>query len=42
MENDIIVKHLEVKYKGKSISDILDMTVEDAVEFFENHPKNQA
>lgn len=30
---------LEVKYKGKSISDILDMTVEDAVEFFENIPK---
>ena len=30
---------LEVKYKGKSISDILDMTVEDAVTFFENHPK---
>ena len=30
---------LEVKYKGKSISEILDMTVEDAVTFFENHPK---
>ena len=30
---------LEVKYKGKSISEILDMTVEDAVEFFENIPK---
>ncbi|PLS17931.1 excinuclease ABC subunit UvrA [Bacillus sp. M6-12] len=30
---------LEVKYKGKNISDILDMTVEDAVAFFENHPK---
>ena len=30
---------LEVKYKGKSISEILDMTVEDAVVFFENHPK---
>lgn len=30
---------LEVKYKGKSISDILDMTIEDAVVFFENHPK---
>ncbi len=29
---------LEVKYRGKSISDILDMTVEDAVHFFENHP----
>ena len=30
---------LEVKYKGKSISDILDMTVEDALEFFANHPR---
>ena len=30
---------LEVKYKGKSISDILNMTVEAAVEFFENIPK---
>lgn len=30
---------LEVKYKGKSISDILNMTVEDAVKFFENVPK---
>ncbi|MEH6992659.1 excinuclease ABC subunit UvrA [Neobacillus drentensis] len=30
---------LEVKYKGKSISEILDMTVETAVEFFENVPK---
>ncbi|RDU37665.1 excinuclease ABC subunit UvrA [Neobacillus piezotolerans] len=30
---------LEVKYKGKNISDILDMTVDDAVEFFANHPK---
>ncbi|MGJ7920231.1 excinuclease ABC subunit UvrA [Neobacillus sp. LXY-4] len=30
---------LEVKYKGKSISDILEMTVEDAVVFFENIPK---
>lgn len=30
---------LEVRYKGKNISDILDMTVEDAVEFFENIPK---
>ena len=29
---------LEVKYKGKSIYDVLDMTVEDAVEFFENVP----
>lgn len=30
---------LEVKYKGKNISDILKMTVEDAVKFFENLPK---
>ena len=30
---------LEVKYKGKSISDVLDMTVEEAMEFFANHPK---
>ena len=30
---------LEVKYKGKSISDVLDMTVEEALYFFENHPK---
>ena len=30
---------LEVKYKGKSIYDVLDMTVEDAVTFFENVPK---
>jgi len=29
---------LEVKYKGKSIYDVLDMTVEDAVEFFKNVP----
>ena len=29
---------LEVKYKGKSIFDVLDMTVEDAVKFFENVP----
>ncbi|MEC0171203.1 excinuclease ABC subunit UvrA [Paenibacillus graminis] len=30
---------LEVKYKGKSISDVLEMTVEDATEFFKNIPK---
>lgn len=29
---------LEVRYKGKSISDVLDMTVNQAVEFFENVP----
>jgi excinuclease ABC subunit A len=32
---------LEVKYKGKSISDVLDMTVEDALEFFKNIPRIQ-
>lgn len=30
---------LEVKYKGKSISDVLDMTVEEALDFFSNIPK---
>jgi excinuclease ABC subunit A len=30
---------LDVKYKGKSIADILEMTIEDAVEFFRNLPK---
>ena len=30
---------LEVKYKGKSISDVLDMTIKEAYEFFENIPK---
>ncbi|MBQ2000858.1 MAG: excinuclease ABC subunit UvrA [Clostridia bacterium] len=30
---------LEVKYKGKNIFDILDMTVEEAMAFFENHKK---
>jgi excinuclease ABC subunit A len=29
---------LEIRYKGKSISDVLDMTIENAVEFFENQP----
>lgn len=29
---------LEVKYKGKSIFDVLDMTIEEAVHFFENVP----
>lgn len=32
---------LEVKYKGKTISDILEMNVEEALEFFENIPKIQ-
>ena len=30
---------LEVRYKGKNISDVLDMTVEEAMVFFENIPK---
>ena len=30
---------LEVKYKGKSISDVLDMTIEEALDFFNNVPK---
>ncbi len=30
---------LEVRFKGKSISDVLDMTVNQAVQFFENHPR---
>ena len=30
---------LEVKYKGKNIADVLDMSVEEALEFFKNVPK---
>ncbi|WP_254413365.1 excinuclease ABC subunit UvrA [Dyadobacter diqingensis] len=30
---------LEVRFKGKSVADILDMTVETALEFFENQPR---
>ena len=30
---------LEVKYKGKTIADVLDMTVEEGIGFFENHPR---
>ncbi|MFT2007049.1 excinuclease ABC subunit UvrA [Pontibacter sp. 13R65] len=30
---------LEVRFKGKSITDVLDMTVEKAVEFFDNQPR---
>ncbi|MFC5271108.1 excinuclease ABC subunit UvrA [Adhaeribacter terreus] len=32
---------LEVRFKGKSITDVLEMTVEKAVEFFENQPRIQ-
>ena len=30
---------LEIRYKGKSISDILNMTINEGVDFFEKHPK---
>ena len=30
---------LEIRYKGKSISDVLDMTINEAVDFFESYPK---
>lgn len=30
---------LEIRYKGKSISDILEMTIDESVDFFENIPK---
>lgn len=30
---------LEIKYKGKNVSDVLDMTIEDALSFFENIPR---
>jgi excinuclease ABC subunit A len=30
---------LEIRYKGKSISDVLNMTIEEATDFFENIPK---
>ena len=30
---------LQVNYKGKNISDVLNMTVEEALDFFENHPR---
>jgi excinuclease ABC subunit A len=33
---------LEVRYKGKSVSDVLDMTIETALDFFEDHPKISA
>lgn len=30
---------LQIKYKGKNINDVLNMTIEEACAFFENHPK---
>ncbi len=30
---------LDIKYKGKNISEVLDMRVDEAITFFENHPK---
>ena len=33
---------LEVRYKGKTIADVLDMSVEEAVEFFEHDPEDRA
>ena len=30
---------LQIKYRGKHIADVLEMTIEDSLEFFENHPK---
>ncbi len=30
---------LEVQYRGKNIADVLEMTIEDGLAFFENHPK---
>jgi len=33
---------LEIKYKGRTIADVLDMTVEEAMGFFENIPKIQS
>ncbi|MDE3129182.1 MAG: ATP-binding cassette domain-containing protein, partial [Gemmatimonadota bacterium] len=32
---------LEVRFRGKSIADVLELTVEDALEFFENQPRIQ-
>ena len=30
---------LQISYKGKTIADVLDMTIEEAIQFFGNHPK---
>ncbi|HSI35277.1 MAG TPA: excinuclease ABC subunit UvrA [Tepidisphaeraceae bacterium] len=32
---------LEIHYRGKSIADVLDMTVEESLAFFESHPKSK-
>ena len=32
---------LEIKFKGKNIAEVLDMTVEQALQFFENIPRDQ-
>ena len=32
------IETLEVRYKGKNISDVLNMTIEKALEFFKNIP----
>lgn len=39
MEDGIIQEALEVKYKGKNIYEVLEMTVEEGCSFFENVPK---
>ena len=39
MVNDTTEKTLEIRYKGKSIADVLDMNINQALTFFENHPK---
>ncbi len=39
--NGTIVRHWKLNIKGKSISDVLDMTVEEGLEFFSNIPKIQ-
>ena len=30
---------LQIKYRGKSVADVLEMTIDESVDFFENHPK---
>ena len=38
-DGDLIAKHLKLRYKGRSISDVLDMTISEAAEFFDAYPK---